>query len=563
MGTAQYFCATCRRHYPGERTVCPADGSLLVEVARDRPRTGSTIDARYVLTDRIAEGGMAAIYRAREVATGERVAMKLLHPRFLTSSRLVELLYQEARIIRAIDHPNVVLLRDFGRAAEGHLFLAMELLRGPTLAEYLWDNDLPPYDVALRIFFQIAEALHAAHSLGVIHADLKASNVLFVTDQVGDERVKVFDFGISRLYDARAWTSEEKRDDLVGGTPQNMSPEQVSGEEVDPRTDLYAAGILLFQLLTGTLPFDDDDPHEVCRMQREDRPPRISDRAPGRRVPGAVQKLVDRLMRKDPEDRPPTAEILVGETKEILRKLGSATQPRMGHLGERGGDGADAEASASRGRTPFSTPPLTPPPAERTGDAGPVGPEPAPEAQARAVTLLDVQFRGDEKPFTLLDPHALQLVCAPLVEAFRADVRSAGGVVLDSDAYRLRAAFGDRDPSTCRAGPAIDLALVLLSRARMVEAGLRIGLAARCGVASGTLFRNPKDRLPPDVLVRGALPDISARLVRLAPWGGLVMDALSYRTHPGPVGGARASRVRARGAADGTAIYTFVGGRAN
>lgn len=554
MATARYFCAQCRRHYLGERTICPADGARLVSIPEDRLQTGSVVDDRFVLTEQLATGGMASIFRAVDQQSREEVALKILLNRFLASPRLVDLFFQEARIIRRIRHPNVVVIGEFGRTADGYLFMSMELLRGPTLAEFLWDGELPPVDAALRIFFQIAEALRAAHALGIIHADLKASNVLFVSDEREDERVKVLDFGIARLYEAGPFrVRRDNEPDVLGGTPQYMSPEQVAGEEIDPRTDLYAAGILLFQLLTGAVPFDHGDPMEVCRMQREDRPPRVSDAASGRRIPPAVDLLVDRLLRKDPDDRPPTAERLYEETKEILRKMGSPTQPALVDVAPPGapppaGLPTTVTGVGQEGRE-----------APRVRVAVPIGGAqgPDPGARKRNVTLLDIEFSGDDRPFTLLDRATVALVTGPVVEAAVTEARNAGAFVLSQDTYRVRAAFGVRSGRPEDGAAAVDVALALLGRIQSIERELRLGLQARAGVAGGPVFHNPTDRLGLDVLVRGALPDIALRLVQLAPWGGLVTDAETKRLRESRLPGARPIRVPARRARAGVTMFTW------
>lgn len=563
MATARYFCAICRRHYLGERTVCPTDGSRLLAVPDDRLQSGSVVDDRYVLAERMAVGGMAAIHRAVDRTTRQEVALKILQSRFAVTPRLVDLFFQEARIIRRIRHPNVVALHEFGRTADGYLFMAMELLRGPTLAEYLWDADPPPFDVALRVFFQVAEALRAAHAVGVIHADLKASNVVFVSEHPEDERVKVLDFGIARLFEAgpfRVRRGDEPQ--VLGGTPQYMSPEQVAGEEIDPRTDLYAAGILLFQLLTGHVPFDHDDPMEVCRMQREARPPRPSEVAAGRRFPAAVDQLVIRLLQKDPDHRPASAEQLYDETKEILRRAGSPTQPVVRDEGvpteevpvltpellRSGGAGAAGGAARARGAGPLI----------RVVADESAGASADPEARRVWLTVLDVQFRGDERPFTLLDGETVGFVTAPVVDSALTEIRNAGGALLSRDTWRLRAAFGFRTGRPEDGAAAVDVALALLGRIASTETALRIGLDVRAGIACGPVWRHPADRLPLDVLVRGSLPDIAQRLARTAPWHGLVVDADTFRLRESRLAGARPVRVPARRSRAGITVFEWM-----
>jgi len=560
MASARYFCSLCRRHYLGERRVCPTDGTRLVSVPDERLQPGAVIDERYMLTEQLAVGGMASIHRALDRESRQEVALKVLLSRFAVSPQVIDLFFQEARIIRRIRHPNVVALHEFGRTADGYLYMAMELLRGPTLAAFLWDAGAPPFDVALRVFFQIVEALRAAHAEGVIHADLKASNVLFVSE-APDERVKVLDFGIARLFEGGPFRVRRGDEPAVfGGTPQYMSPEQVAGEDIDPRTDLYAAGILLFQLLTGEVPFDADDPMEVCRMQREEPPPRVQDRAP-HRMPAAVSELVDRLLRKDPDDRPPSAETLYEQVKEILRKAGSPTQPVVYDEGVPTEDVPLLPADPLRG-APGGSPARAA--ARRDGPRIHVvsrdGASAVPDPEARSVllTILEVHFRGDERPFTLLDRDTIDLVTAPFLEAALTELRNAGGVVLSRDTWRLRAAFGARTGRPEDGAAAVDVALALLARVETVEAALHIGLEARAGVAAGPVWHHPADRLPLDLLLRGSLPDIAQRLAKTAPWRGLVLDVDTYRLREARLPGARPVRIPARRSRAGVTVFEWM-----
>ncbi len=572
MSTPKQYCTLCRRHYPGGRSVCPVDGKPLTGVPDNLMQEGSIVEGRYVLTNRLAVGGMASIFRARRMDNGEPVALKLLLSRFLSSPQVVNQFFQEARIIRRLQHPNVVALHDFGRTEEGYLFMAMELLGGATLAEYLWNGQLPPVDRALRIFFQVVDALAAAHEMGIVHADLKASNVLFVSDFDDDERVKVLDFGIARLHNAKAWQGESPSNDMLSGTPQYMSPEQIAGEHIDPRTDVYASGILLFQLLTGRVPFDGDDPLDVCRMQREERPPRLKDVAPGRRIPFVLEQFVERLLRKDPEGRPATAADVVEETKEMLRQAGPPTRPSIIEEPEPEPEAendiaplfdlpAEPEPKSEQEQEPEPKPESEPEPKPESEPE----PEPEPEEEdgadldirKRFVTLLDMAFDRDDRPFSLLDEETMALIGAPIVEAVGRAIVSAGGVVIERDTFGMRAAFGLVGDEPLDAGKAIDVALAFLRRVEAAETGLGVGFRARCGIATGPLYYCPDDRLDPNVLVKGGFSDIAARLVQRGPWGGVAIDGATRALRAKMLEGATMRRLKARRSPKGVKIYWF------
>ncbi len=546
MSTARQYCTVCRRHYPGGRSACPVDGKPLTGVPENLLQEGSLVDGKYMLTHRLAVGGMASIFRARRLDSGAPVAIKLLLGRFLGSPQVVNQFFQEARIIGKLRHPNVVELHDFGRTEEGYIYMAMELLGGETLAEHLWNGSPPPVDRALRIFFQVAEALAAAHALGIVHADLKASNVLFVSSDRDDERVKVLDFGIARLHDPSAWRATAPAGELLSGTPQYMSPEQVAGEQVDPRTDVYAAGVLLFQLLTGRVPFDHEDPLEVCRMQREQRPPRLAEIVPDRRIPFAVEQLVERLLRKDPEGRPASAAELVEESKEILRRAGSPTTPSRALEPEP--EPEDLPEAPAR----FTAPEPEPEPEDEDEPASE-----APIVRKRFITLLDMAFQADERPFSLLDEDTMTLLTAPIVERVSREVRAAGGAIIERDTYRLRALFGMDDARPIDGAQAVDVALAFLARVESAELALGVGLRARCGLATGPLYHCPEDGLPPALLVRGSFADLAARLVQRSPWGGLALDGATFSLRARQLTGAHMRRLKARRSPQGVKIYWY------
>jgi serine/threonine-protein kinase len=219
---------------------------------------------RYEVLSSLGEGGMGAVFRARDRELDDEVALKVLKPPTTDGAPLAEILRQEIKLARMITHANVVRVHDFGEA-DGLLFLTMEYVPGTTLRELL--DGRPGLDVtpALQIAKQVCRGLAAVHKAGIVHGDLKPQNVMVM----GNGVVKLMDFGVARAGAASGMTSSAP----IAGTPLYMSPEQARGAELDERSDLYSAGVVLFELFTGRAPFRDGDALEIMRAHLDEAPP--------------------------------------------------------------------------------------------------------------------------------------------------------------------------------------------------------------------------------------------------------------------------------------------------
>jgi serine/threonine-protein kinase len=270
----------------------------------------------YLVEERRAQGGHATIYRARHVAEDRLVALKLLHPHLASTGALRRFLH-EAQTVSRIRHPHIVEVYDFGHLDEVRPYLVMEWLDGLNLDEVLVERHRFGVEETLGILAPLCSALSAAHQEGVVHRDLKASNVMLVPGSK-DGTVKLLDFGIAKLLDPDDPSAIQTTSQARLGTPNCMSPEQILGQPIDPRTDIYALGVLIFQLVTGRLPFVGSSALEVQEMQLHVPPP-----APSELVPGVacLDALVKRCLAKDKESRYPDVE----ELYERLRR--AATQP--------------------------------------------------------------------------------------------------------------------------------------------------------------------------------------------------------------------------------------------
>ncbi|MEO7329198.1 MAG: serine/threonine-protein kinase [Minicystis sp.] len=289
----------------------------------DDPYLGKTLGNRYEIHELIGLGGMGRVYRATHLGLDRTVAVKLIHPKHLTNQSAAARFMVEARAVSRLNHPNVVAIHDFGGGAPGEgpeLYLVMELLAGESLGSLLHDGPMAIPRV-VEILCQILAGLHEAHRNGVIHRDIKPENVNVEPVRPGLDRVKVIDFGVAKL-NASAQVSQFGE---VVGTPRYMAPEQASGRPASPATDIYAVGVLMFEMLTGKRLFEGRIAYEiVARILSDERPdPRVV--APERGIPVALAQLCLRAIAVDPAVRPPSAEAFA---RSILEAMESPWSPK-------------------------------------------------------------------------------------------------------------------------------------------------------------------------------------------------------------------------------------------
>lgn len=342
-------CPRCRKPqsaFPGlvtsgnELPRCPDHGVPFVDL-RDGsdPLLGTTIAGRFTILGRLGRGSMGAVYRARQEAMGRDVALKLVRQDRAHDPETKGRFEREARAISALVSPHTVTAFDFGEAEDGSWFLAMEMLEGETVGERLRrDGRFDWYD-AVRFTRDALRSLAEAHGKGIIHRDLKPDNLFLSrapSSAFGEQELcKVLDFGIakwSRDDDETKIDQLETQAGTVFGTPRYMSPEQAQGTPLDPRSDLYSLGVLLYQMLSGRAPFVDDDAVVVMARHIKDPPPRFDSMKPEVKVPEAVEALVWRVLAKAPADRPDTAEQMIAEldaAEASVRALESGPRSKM------------------------------------------------------------------------------------------------------------------------------------------------------------------------------------------------------------------------------------------
>ncbi|HEV7377654.1 MAG TPA: protein kinase [Pyrinomonadaceae bacterium] len=322
-------CPTCGQDFADEVRVCPEDGALLqadatvnMNVPVD-PLIGRTLDEKYRLDERLGTGGMGTVYRATHLLIDRPVAIKLLNPRYVEDEAAQVRFRREARAAGRIQHTNAVTVTDFGRTSDGFVYIVMELLEGRTLRDVLAHD--APLDTArsVSMMLQISAAVGAAHEAGVIHRDMKPANIFIVQRKDAPPYIKVLDFGIAKLAADALDDDDTNTLTQVGamiGTPRYMSPEQCDGAKLTPASDVYSLGIILYEMLTGTTPFNGTSPIAIA-IKHSQTPPR-SPREFVATIPLALEEVVLHALEKRPEDRPADANAFRSELYAVAERLG-------------------------------------------------------------------------------------------------------------------------------------------------------------------------------------------------------------------------------------------------
>jgi serine/threonine-protein kinase len=287
---------------------------------------GVVLAGRYRIVRRLGSGGMGAVYLGEHLRFGRLDAIKVLWDTMAREPEAAERFLRGARNASAIQHENVCTVYDFGDAEGGIQFLAMEYVEGETLDDALQRAGPLAPERALAVARQVASALAAAHEIGIVHRDLKPGNVMLTRARDGGERVKVVDFDIAKG-SAEGEAREVTRMGFVVGTPEYMSPEQLMGDPLDGRSDLYSLGIVLFRMLTGALPSRATTTQDLMVERLTADPLRLADVAPGRPFPPGTQALLDRLLQRRREDRYASAAAFAAAVDGLLAPTASGVAP--------------------------------------------------------------------------------------------------------------------------------------------------------------------------------------------------------------------------------------------
>jgi len=294
-------CLQCGSQYGVDQRHCPNDGSALQLKATDDPLIGRTIADRYHIQELLGVGGMGRVYVAEHVALGRKSAVKVINPSLANSAEAISRFNREAANASRINHPNVAQIYDFGES-DGVLYLAMEYIEGETLSTTIERLGPMPVMRAANITMQVADSLAAAHMMGIVHRDLKPENIMIGRKHDGTDWVKVVDFGIAKTIESEMGQNVT----TVGvslGTPEYMSPEQFAGEKLDHRTDIYSLGLVLFNMLTGQLPYAKVTSKETLVKRLTTQPSALAQVRPDQPWPPGLQTALDRALAPDATER--------------------------------------------------------------------------------------------------------------------------------------------------------------------------------------------------------------------------------------------------------------------
>ncbi|MFY9221915.1 MAG: protein kinase [Blastocatellia bacterium] len=312
-------CPKCKKAFPSEKSFCPYDGSALAN-ASQTDFVSFQIDSKYQIDEKIGEGTTGTIYKATHLQLQAPVAVKLMRRDLVNNPTAVERFRREAYAAMKIRHPNAIAVMDFGITSDELVYVVMEFLIGCSLSERLKEKGRFSVIEANNVIQQICAVLNVAHKRGIVHRDLKPDNI-FIHKEDGQEIVKVVDFGIAKLIQVLDGMSAS---DLTGmgsviGTPHYISPEQCTARAVDPRSDIYSVGIILYRILTGKLPFEGPNSIAVIYKQVTEMPQPINEICPD--IPPLINAVVMHALEKDPDRRPKDITTFARELSAVVQTI--------------------------------------------------------------------------------------------------------------------------------------------------------------------------------------------------------------------------------------------------
>ena len=311
--TLDFSAAAAPANDSSEVTTTRMQRKSMVEAMDEGPLSGTLFEGKYKVGSLLGEGGMGMVYKATHIMMRKDVALKILHPTMGMRPEIVERFRREAESAARLSHPNIIQVLDFGRAMDSTFYLVMEFVEGCSLSRAILEGPMNWRRVC-RMGIQMLSALEEAHKAGVVHRDLKPDNIMMQFDAGGEEHLKILDFGIAKLAESEGGVQVTQAG-MIFGTPSYISPEQAQGKVVTHKADLYAMGVILFQMLTQRLPFEANSPIDLLGKHIHEAPPRVRSYVPD--VPAPLEMLILKTMSKKPDDRPQDA----FEMRSVLGRL--------------------------------------------------------------------------------------------------------------------------------------------------------------------------------------------------------------------------------------------------
>jgi serine/threonine-protein kinase len=346
--------------------------------AAEASLVGEILDRRYRIIKKLGEGGMGEVYAAEHVHIDKRLAIKLLRPEIVSNKEAVNRFYQEARSASSIGHRNIIGIEDFGELPDGRIFMAMELLAGAPLNDMI--KSPMPLDRLLNILIQTGHGLAAAHQKGIVHRDMKPENIYVTQGQNGEDVPKLLDFGIAKVAGNDGQNNLTKTGTIFG-TPFYMAPEQALGQQVGATADVYAMGVIMYEVFSGSLPFQGESFMGILTQHITTEPEPVANRAAtaGRFLPPPLADVISRCMQKDPSRRYATMNDLVNALIEVYRATAGAGMSSY----------MEAFVLPRTGQVPAQTP--------RTGPYG----TPMPQQGQGQASLPTVVAQGGSQPYAI------------------------------------------------------------------------------------------------------------------------------------------------------------------
>jgi serine/threonine-protein kinase len=346
-------CLECNRQFTGIVAACPHDGTPLVKVMQD-PLVGTTLAAKYEIQSVVGHGGMGVVYKARDTNMDRLVAVKMLKAQLISDSMSVKRFHHEGKAASRINHPHVITVHEFGISPSGQPFIVMDFLEGTSLAQVIKDDGQVSVERTVKILMQACDALNHAHRHGVVHRDLKPSNIVLIDYDGQKDFVKVVDFGVAKLITGAGQDLQRlTQAGEVCGSPVYMSPEQCQGEELDPRSDIYSMGVVIYESLTGQLPFFGQTMVETMSKHITEMAPPFTEARPDLYIPERLEAVVFKALSKNREERHGSMALLKQDLEMAIPKPGRSQVLRSADGDGNAKASGTFEAQKSKGKYPI------------------------------------------------------------------------------------------------------------------------------------------------------------------------------------------------------------------